>query len=253
MPGLLLGRVAAVGAMAMILCSGCSRDAQPNPMSAVELQSGIAAQLSQAGTPPRWVECPHPLASHIGATTRCEVTFNDTDSVTALITAIKVDAGTTEWEITQAQLTKEQLVKRVAAMTGAKDVDCVSGIVGRVGNWVPCHVTINGVTVNQTAQIVDAKGLSLQVGVTQFMPLPQVEQQVEARLTALYGRRPDRTRCSGDLPGVPGSTIKCAATIGDNVDGWAVTVTGVSQGTIEFDVALPQRGAVGVPPGGAPS
>jgi hypothetical protein len=245
MPGLFVGRAAVLVAIATVLVSGCARKPPPDPVSAADLQNGIAKQLDQARTPAKSVKCPEPLASEVGATTRCDVTFSDTDSVTALLTTTKVAAGKTTWEVTQARLSKDQLVKRVSALSGAKDVDCDSGTSGRVGNWVSCQVTKNGVKLNQTAQITEAKGLFIKVSLTEFLPLPQLVDQVAARLTPIYGRRPDSTECSGDLPGTPGSTIDCVATIGDNADSWAVTVTGVSDGAIAFDVARPQRGRSG--------
>jgi len=245
MTGLFVGRAAVLVAIATVLVSGCARKPPPDPVSAADLQNGIATQLDQARTPAKSVKCPEPLASEVGATTRCDVTFSDTDSVTALLTTTKVAAGKTTWEVTQAQLSKDQLVKRVSALNGAKDVDCDSGTSGRVGNWVSCQVTKNGVKLNQTAQITEAKGLLIKVSLTEFLPLPQLVDQVAAKLVPIYGRRPDSTECSGDLPGTPGSTIDCVATIGDNADSWAVTVTGVSDGAIAFDVARPQRGRSG--------
>ncbi len=235
-------RAVSVVAIGALCATGCAREVPPDPVSSVDLQNGLAQQLVRSGTPAKWIKCPNSLSAQVGATTRCDVTFNQNDSVTALLTTIKVDGGKAVWEVTQAQLSKDQVAKRVAGITGAKNVDCESGLSGRVGSWVPCSVSKNGATLNQTVEITEAKGLSLKLAVIGFLPLQQVEDKVAAKLTPLYGRPPDQTKCSGELSLVPGSTIRCVATIDGNADKWAVTVTGVSDGSIDFNVErVPQR------------
>lgn len=229
--------VAAVIAIVSSLTTGCAHSGTADPVSPADLQAGLAARTAQTGTVATWVSCPNSLAAQVGATTRCDVTLKDRNSVTALLTTTQVEDGKAVWEITEAQLSKDQVAKRVSAAMGVKDVKCDSGMTARVGNWVPCHIKKYGTTVQQTAEVTAVKGLAVTLTVVEFMPLQQVEEAVKGRLIPLYGRAPDQIRCKEDLPGIPGRTVGCRTTIDGRVDDWVVTVTGVSQGNIDFDVA----------------
>lgn len=226
-------------AAAVLGVSGCS-GSEPQPsVSSAELQKSLVEQLAQAGTPSTWVNCPKDLPGRVGATTRCEVRFNQDNSVTALLTTTEVGGGKIAWEITGPELTKDQVSKRIAAITSAQSATCDSGLDGRPGEWALCHVTRNGVALNQVVEIKDVRGLALDLAVTPAIPQQQLEDLVQARVAPLYGRRPDRAQCEGDLPGTLGATVTCTVTVGDKPDKFIATVTGVPGGFVNFDVTKP--------------
>ncbi len=242
-PGRALIRAAAVAAITVLCATGCDRASAPDPVSSIDLQNGLAEKAAESGASVKWIDCPKPLAAHVGATARCSVTFSSSDAVTALLTTTEVIDGKATWEITQVTLTKDQVAKRVAGVSGAKNVECDAGIDGRPGSWVACRSNENNVGLNQSVEVAEVKGLQVKLKVTPFMPEQQVVTKVADKIAALYGRRPDRTKCDGDLPGIPGKTIDCVATIDSNADNWTVTVTGVSGGNIDFDVTPKATGA----------
>lgn len=62
-------------------------------VSAADLQQLISSQLAaQAGTPPNAVDCPEDLATDIGSSTTCAVTFGD-ETRGFTITVVSVDNG----------------------------------------------------------------------------------------------------------------------------------------------------------------
>lgn len=195
--------------------------------------------MNQAGTPSTWVNCPKDLAGQVGATTRCEVRFSPDNSVTAVLTTTEVADGKVKWEITGPELTKDQVTKRIAGLTGTTQVTCDSGLDGHPGDWVQCQVTKNGVALAQTVEIKQVLGLALDLGITPALPRQQLEDAVMTRLTPTYGRRPDKAECVGDLEGTVDSTVNCVVTLGENADNYVAVVTGVPGGLINFDVLKP--------------
>lgn len=230
-------RAAAVIAVATLFTSGCLRADTPDPVSSTDLQNGLAQKLAKAGTPAKWVHCPNPLPSQVGATTTCDVTFRNDDPVTALLTTTQVDGGKADWEITRAQLSKDQVTKRVSMLTGVKNVDCDSGMSGQVGTWVFCRYSRDGVTRNEIVEVGKVNGLEIKLTVTPLLPAAQVQDRVKTELIYVYGREPDLTLCDGDLSGVVGNAIRCVVTYDNVQDSWLVTVTGVTDGVINFTLA----------------
>ena len=80
------------------------------------------------------------------------------NSVMALLTTTEVGGGKSAWEITWSP--KDQVSKRIAAITSAQSATCDSGLDGRPGEWALCHVTRNGVALNQVVEIKDVRGLA---------------------------------------------------------------------------------------------
>lgn len=224
-----------------LVASGCSRGSEPQaaPIGVVALQKGLAERLLQAGTPPTWVICGRELPAQVGGTTRCDVTFSATDSVTTLLTTTRVDGGTPVWEITKPQLSREQVAKRVSGMVPGHNVTCSSGLEARVGNWVDCELSGNGTTVNHTIEVKEVNGLALNIALLQSIPKQQVEQMLLSKVTPFYGLPPERARCDEDIQGIAGSTVKCRVYDGENTDKYVLTVTRVSPEGIDFDVAQP--------------
>lgn len=232
-------RAAAVVAVATLFTTGCLRAGAPDPVSSTDLQNGLAQRLAKAGTPAKWVNCPNPLSSQVGATATCEVTFKNNDSVSALLTTTQVEDGNADWEITRAQLSKDQVTKRVAAINGVKNVDCDSGLSGQVGSWVFCRYTRDGVIRNEIVEVEKVNGLDIKLRVTPLMLADQVQDRVKTELASVYGREPDLTVCNGDLSGAVGNAIKCVVTFDNIQDSWMVTVTGVTDGVINFTLTRP--------------
>ncbi|MFC0674992.1 DUF4333 domain-containing protein [Brachybacterium hainanense] len=65
-----------------------------------------------------------------------------------------------------------------------------------------------------------------------------VEQQVTDTLTQQVGQAPDSVDCPGDLPAEVGASLTCVLSAGGQTIDVAVTVTGVEDGTVSFDVQV---------------
>jgi hypothetical protein len=227
-------------AVGVALLSGCSGGTDsPDSVSSVELQKGLVEKLAQTRIPTTWVNCPKDLPGKVGATTRCDVEFSSDNSVTALLTTTEVSGDTISWEITGPELTKDQVAKRVAGLMSAQVATCDSGLDGRSGDWVQCQVTRYGSTSIHTVEVKDVEGLTLNLGLTAVIPKQQLEESVLARLTPLYGRRPDSAECGGGLLGAVGETVRCTVTVGGNPDKFVARVTGASGGAVDFVVEKP--------------
>lgn len=235
-----LARTTALVAVGLVAVCGCSRGSDSRAVvSATELQKSLVDQLAAAGTPSTWVNCPKDLPGRVGATARCDVRFSPDNSVTALLTTTEVSGDDITWEVTEPELTKDQVTKRVAGLTAAQSASCDSGLEGRPGEWVQCQVTTNGVSLNQTVEVKDVLGLTLDLSLTPAIPKQQLEDSVLTRVTAVYGRRPDTALCVGDLPGVVGTTVNCVVTLGDKPDTYVARVTGADGAIISYDVVKP--------------
>ena len=244
MPRFVAGATALL-AVALVGVAGCSRGSDAHAsVSAAELQKAIIAKLAQAGTPSTWVNCPEDLAGEVGATTRCDVMFSSDNSVTALLTTTQVEGDRVDWEITGPELTKDQVTRRVAGLTSAQEASCDSGLAGRPGTWVQCQTTRNGLTIGQTVEVKDAKGLYLDLLLTPMIPKSQVEEMLLARLTVANGVRPTSAECLGNLSGTNGSRVECVVTLpGGNRDTYLLTVNSGSNSSINFEYApAAQRG-----------
>ena len=229
------GRSLAVAALVGVALTGCAGRAHTAPpISQADLQSSLAGELAAGGTPAQSVSCPRDLQGAVGSTARCEVAFNDTDAVTALLTTLGSENGTASYEITRAELTREQLAKRVAAMSGAASATCEFGLDGQAGDFSQCDVNRNGLAYPVTAEVKSVKGLVIDLSVTQVMPRQAVEDALSARLTSLLGQRPDSVNCPEALVGNPGTTMDCVVTVGDKPQTYVLTVTGAGAGTVDF-------------------
>jgi hypothetical protein len=247
MPGFLT-RTTALVAVGVALLSGCTGKADSGAaVSASDLQKSIVDRLAQAGTPSTWVSCPKDLPGRIGATTRCDVKFGTGNTVTALLTTTGVIGGKATWEVTGPELTKDQVTQRVAGLTSAQSTTCDSGLHGHPGDWVQCQVTANGVTLNQTVEVKDATGLSLDLALTPAIPKQQTEALLRNRLVAKYGRPFESATCPGDLAGGRGATMDCVTTSAGREETYTLVVTDIGKGTMNFEVAERPAPGAGVP------
>ena len=222
-------------ALVAVALAGCAGRADTAPaISATDLQTDLAAKLSAAGTPAESVTCPKGLEGTVGSTTRCDVAFSDTDSVSTLLTTLGTENGSLRYEITRGQLTRDQLAKRVAAVSAAQSATCEFGLDGQVGDFAQCEVSRNGVNIPVTVEVKDVKGLAIDLTVKQVMSEQEVEDALSARLTALLGRRPDTVNCPEALVGDPGTTMECVVTSNGKPQTYVLTVTGLGAGTVEF-------------------
>lgn len=244
-PGFLV-RATAVFVGTVVALSGCAGSKPVAAVSAADLQKGLVDRLSQTATPSTWVDCPKDLPGKVGASVHCDVTFNPANTVTAVLTTTAVKGSDISWEITEPELTKDQISQRVAGLMSAQSATCDSGLEGRQGAWVLCQVFRNGVEFPQLVEVKDVLGLALDLVLTPVIPRQQLEESVLNRLTANYGRRPDKAECAGDLSGSVGVAVKCVVTVGDKSDNFVATVTSVWGGHIEFQVATP---TVAIKPG----
>jgi len=227
-------------ALAAAGCSGTKDSAAP--VSAADLQQGIAERMGQAGTPAKSVSCRKDLAGTVGSTARCEVVYPDTNSVYAVVTTSRVQGGITEWEITLPSMTKDQLIKRVAAGDPAKSVTCDTGLEGVVGNWTQCQITANGFTMNRGIEVKDVRGLTMDLSIRNSLPQLEAENLLLAKIASAAGVRPDQAHCIGDLAATVGSTLECTVVTGGTKGAYVLTVTGVSPAGVDFSYAKVNAG-----------
>ena len=247
MPGL-VARATAFAAVGVTLLSGCSgMTGSGAAVSASDLQKSLVERLAQAGTPSTWVSCPKDLPGRVGATTRCDVKFGTGNTVTALLTTTVVTGGKATWEVTGPELSKDQVTERVAGLTSAQSATCDSGLHGHPGDWVQCQVTTSGVTLNQTVEVKDATGLSLDLTLTPAMPKQQTEVLLRNKLAAKYGRPFESATCPGDLAGGRGATMDCVATSAGREETYTLVVADIGRGAMNFEVADRPAPFAGVP------
>lgn len=233
--------------------SGCSfgSDARP-PVSAAELQKALAANLAEAGTSTAWVNCGKDLPARVGATTRCEVMFNQADAVTAILTTTQVQGDAVTWEITRPEMTKDQVTKRVAGLWQTDAVTCNSGLDGNVGDWAQCEVAKDGIPMAQTLEVKAVQGLSLEITPTLSMPKQQAEDLLRSRLAVPEGQLLESVTCPGDLVGSSGTTMDCTVTISGWPETYTLNVFDAGNGTVNFVAAAPPV-AADVPSAPAPA
>lgn len=234
-------RTAASVVTLLLAVSGCSSSADVPVVSAADLQRGLVDRLAETDTPSTWVHCPKDLVGEVGAFTRCDVTFSQDNTVAAVLTTTQVNGDDITWEITQPELTREQVEGRVASLTSGQSVTCDSGLDGRPGDWVQCEVTRNGTKLAQTVEVKDVVGLlSVDLALTAMVPQEQLEESVATKVAPNYGRLPDKVVCDGGLPGSVGAAVKCVVTIGHTPERYVATVTSVSGGYVDFQAARPR-------------
>lgn len=243
-----MSRGTVVFGMSVFLAIGIPSCAAPVAnISAADLQRDLSDKLTGNGTPPEAVTCGRELPARLGSTSRCEVVFTDSNRVDAVVTATEVDNGTVEWEITNPVLTRDQLVRRIAAQSAAQSVTCDSGLDPYVGDWAQCQATVNGVTLDGSVEVRDVEGLTMDLALDQELPQPAAEDLLLTRVTPDYGRRPDGAACAGDLPAAVGNTVTCTVTVGDIAYSYVLAVAGVPSGPIDFQYFTPD-GVQPLPP-----
>lgn len=221
----------------VLLGAGCSNQSGEvtTVLSAADLQTDLAARLSDSGEPAKSVMCMKDLRGAIDRTARCEVVFGIADSVTAVVTTTKVEGARIIYEITRPELTKDQLAARVAGVEPGQTATCDTGLAGNVGDWTQCVLDRNGGTRSELVEVKGIDGLKMDLNVIPMLPQEQVEDTLATRLTPSYGARPDTAACPGDLVGTKGNTMECAVTVGENRDRYVLTVIDAGNGRIDFD------------------
>lgn len=236
MPGY-VARSTALAAVSLVGLSGCAGGSQSHAsVSAAELQKTIVAKLAEAGTPSTWVNCGKDLPARVGATTRCDVIFNQADAVTAILTTTQVQRDDVTWEITGPEMTQDQVTRRVAGAWSAEAVTCNSGLDGNIGDWAQCEVTKDGLTMTQTLEVKAVRGLSFDITPTVSLPKQAAEDLLRSRLAAKFGKPFESATCPGDLVGVGGAAMDCAATTDGHEQTYTLLVIDTGNGTIGFDV-----------------
>lgn len=237
-----------LAASGVLLISGCSGLTDAHAAVGVkDLQRGLVDHLAAAGTPSTWINCTKALPGRVGATTRCDVTFSTGNTITALLTTTEVDGDEVAWEVTGPEFTKDQVAQRIAVLTAAQSANCDSGLDGRPGDWVLCQTTRNGVTLNQTVEVKQANGLSVDLALTPAIPQKQTEDLLRSKLAAKHGLPFETATCPGDLVGNKGVTMDCVATSGGTQQTYTLIVTDIANGAMNFEVGEPEAPAAIAP------
>lgn len=199
-------------------------------ISAADLQSQLTDRLGGDGMPVDSITCEGDLPAEIGASTRCDVKFTETNDVEAIVTATDSQGG---YELTPA-MTKAQLEKAVAEMSSAQTATCADGIDGEVGATTDCELTTDGTTVSRVVEVseVDAPTLGLRLSTYAVVPQQQVEELLMQQLGA-DGQPVETVECVGDGSTKDTATVECVAVTGDQQQGYVVTVSDA-----EGDVAV---------------
>lgn len=230
-----LGMVVMAGMAGVTGCSAKEETSKPAAMSAADLQTGIADRLTEAGSPPKSVTCKDGLAGEVGKTARCDVAFDDTNSIEALVTATGVDGSNVDYDMTPA-MTKEQVEKAVTALAAANSATCTAGVDGTVGASTTCETTLDGATSKQIVEVAEVVPAELGIELSLFTLLPKqtVEEVLMQKLNA-DGQAVETVDCVDDVVSKVGSTIECAAVTGNDRQGYDVTLTEVQGDNIDLD------------------
>lgn len=240
-----VARATALAAVGLLGVSGCSSDSHAS-VGAAELQRALVDKLAQAGTPSTWVNCGKDLPGRVGATTRCDVSFDQANSITAILTTTEVKEDNVTWEVTRPEMTKDQVARRVAGLWQTDTVTCSSGLDGNIGDWAQCEVTKYGTPMTQTLEIKAVQGLSLDITPTLAVQKQQAEDFIRNGLTHPDAQPLESVTCPGDLVGTSGTTMDCAVTIAGRQDTYTLSISDAGNGTVDFAVVPP-------PPAESPS
>lgn len=238
-----IGEVAALAATAVVVV-GCTLDASGAvaTVAGADLQSDIAARLTNAGQQPQSVTCKDDLVGDVGQTARCEVVMSPTNSFEPVVTVTGVDGATINYEMRPA-LSQEQLeraVTRLVNSSGAAPSDsvkCLSGLVGEIRAVSFCDVTTAGVTLRRTAEVTSVEGLLMNFDLIPVLTKAEVESSLLDELAAHLRARPDSAACAGNLEGRPGNTVDCTVIVGADTAEFTLTVTAVDGTKIDYRYA----------------
>lgn len=231
--------VAVLFGAALSGCSGSEKDGTKaaestgpakSAVSAAELQEQLTDRLGGDGLPVDSITCEGDLPAEIGATTRCDVKFTETNDIEAIVTATDSEGG---YDLTPA-MTKAQLEKAVTQIASAQSASCADGLDGNIGASTQCQLTSGGATVTQVAEVadVDAATLGMEISLYGIVSQQQVEELLMQRLGA-DGQSVETVECVGDGSTKEDGTVECVAVSGDQQQGYLVTVTDA-----EGDVAI---------------
>jgi hypothetical protein len=149
--------------------TGCSADGDvvdAPTVSRQALQSDIADRIAKEGDPPRSVTCQEDLIGQVGRTARCDVVMSEANSFQPIVTVIRVDGTTVDYEMMPA-LSQEQLEKAVAGLVAQNSGDrvdsvaCESGLEGTVDATAYCDVDAGGTKARRTARVTEVSGLTM--------------------------------------------------------------------------------------------
>lgn len=238
-----IGDVAALAATAAVV-AGCTLDTSGAvaTVAGADLQSDIAARLTNAGQRPQSVTCKDDLVGDVGQTARCEVVMSSTNSFEPVVTVTGVDGSTINYEMRPA-LSQDQLERAVARLvassggTPSDSVKCLSGLVGEIGAVSLCDVTTAGVTLRRTAEVTSVEGLLMNFDLIPVLTKAEVESSLLGELAVHLGARPDSASCAGELEGRPGKTVDCTVIVGPDTAAFMLTVTAVDGTKIDYSYA----------------
>lgn len=226
--------VAGCGAVAVggLLLAGCSAKVETSTsvskqgsIGAEQLQKDVSDRLGKTGLPPKSVTCKDRLAGEVGKTARCDVSFNDTNTIEAVLTATKVDGDTVNFDMAPA-MTKEQVEKAVAGLAAVPSATCAGGLDGTVGASTKCDITKDGAASKLVAEVaqVDAAKLGIELSVLTLLPKQKVEEVLMQELSS-DGTPVETVECVDDVAAKVGSAIECVSVTGNDRQGYDVTVT----------------------------
>lgn len=211
--------------------TGCSTSvktevSKTSSVTADALQKDLTDKITNAGLSAK-VNCKDDLVAEVGKTARCDVSFNDTNSVEAVLTVTKVDGGSIDYDMNPA-MTKEQVEKAVAALAAAPKATCDSGLDGRLGETTKCDIDIDGKPSKRVVEVtqVDPAKLGIELSVFMILPKEKVSEVLLQKLNA-DGTPAETVECVEDASSKAGSAVECVAVTGNDRQGYDVTVTDV--------------------------
>lgn len=214
---------------------GCSAKVEKSPPSvgAADLQKQLTDQLSGADPAPKSVTCKDDLVGQVGKTASCEVKFDDTTTVEAVVTVTSVEGDNVSYDVAPA-LTKEQLATSVSAMAGATSAVCATGLEGKVGATAQCEVTDDGVTTKRMVEVDGVSGMSMDYSVRRVVPKEEVQSLLIQKLSA-DGTPVETVECVDDAVAKQGANVECVTVTGNQKKGYVVTVTTVEDDKFDID------------------
>lgn len=155
--------------------------------------------------------------------------------------AFAVVVGLAGCSSTVAQADVEASIKTKVdeVISGAGPVMCPEGLAAEVGATLRCEFAVEGQPVDAIATVTSIEGDTANYDITtEARPVAKalLDQKVVEQLGSQTGVAIESSDCAGDLPPEVGGSVVCTLTAEGETADFAVTVTAVDGGLINYSI-----------------
>ena len=214
-------------------CSAKVENKSAPPMSAADLQKKLTDQFAATPIPPKSVSCSDDLAAAVGKTSTCVATFNDTNSIDAVVTVADAKGPALTYDI-MPTYTKDQLAKVVSGIVAGSAATCATGLEGKIGATAKCETTLEGVVAQRVLQVDNVSGLQMDLSIKRLWPKEKVQEVLMQKLNA-DGTPAETVECVDGVVAKTGADVECVAVTGTQKKGYVVTVTTFDESNFDLN------------------